>query len=56
MLNFLPGIRTGKIYAPHLEGGTHNEDMAVAIVDEIENRKLAFKHWSCTGTVGLKER
>ncbi|KXH68730.1 hypothetical protein CSAL01_05138 [Colletotrichum salicis] len=29
------------------ENGIYNEDMAVAIVDEVEDNKLAFKHWSC---------
>lgn len=61
----LPGVRTGT-YQLHLDGegssgdaaidgGIYNEDMAVAIVDEVENKKLTFKHWSCTGEIGLKE-
>lgn len=61
----LPGVRTGQ-YQLHIDGdgssgdaaidgGIYNEDMAIAIVDEVENKKLAFKHWSCTGEIGLKE-
>ena len=38
-----------------IEGGVYNEDMAVAIVDEIERPILTFKHWSCVGRVGLAE-
>ncbi|KAI3550864.1 hypothetical protein CSPX01_01359 [Colletotrichum filicis] len=37
------------------ENGIYNEDMVVAIVDEVENNKLAFKHWSCTGPIGLRK-
>lgn len=59
------GIRTGK-YEVHVDDysgsaenginhGVYNEDMAVAIVDEIENQKLNHKHWTCTGPIGLKE-
>jgi putative NADH-flavin reductase len=59
------GIRTGK-YEVHvddtlgtaengIDGGIYNEDMAVAIVDEVENNKLNHKHWTCTGPIGLKE-
>lgn len=40
---------------PGIHNGIHNEDMAVAIVDEVENNKLNHKHWICTGPVGLKE-
>ncbi|KAF4434053.1 hypothetical protein CGCF415_v007162 [Colletotrichum fructicola] len=57
------GVRTGeyKVFVdspedPAVEaanGGIYNEDMAVAIVDEVENNKLAYKHWSCTGPIGL---
>ncbi|KAF0325337.1 nad-dependent epimerase dehydratase [Colletotrichum asianum] len=57
------GIRTGKyeVYVDELDspgyqaiyGGIYNEDMAVAIVDEVENNKLAYKHWSCVGPIGL---
>ncbi|KAJ5588513.1 hypothetical protein N7537_011191 [Penicillium hordei] len=59
------GIRTGQYEllvddsAGSAEAGIHNgiynEDMAVAIVDEVENNKLTHKHWTCTGPVGLKE-
>ncbi|KAJ5745722.1 hypothetical protein N7520_010904 [Penicillium odoratum] len=59
------GIRTGKyeVYVDDSAGsaeigideGVYNEDMAVAIVDEIEHNKLNHKHWTCTGPVGLKE-
>ncbi|KAI9345874.1 hypothetical protein DFJ73DRAFT_960745 [Zopfochytrium polystomum] len=59
------GIRTGT-YKLHIDtadkasteavaGGIYNEDMAVAIVDEAENNKLAFTHWSCTGPIGLRK-
>ncbi|KAI0127394.1 hypothetical protein BJ170DRAFT_625221 [Xylariales sp. AK1849] len=59
------GVRTGK-YEIHvdsgpggvdaaIEGGIYNEDMAVAIVNEIENKELTFKHWSCTGPIGLRQ-
>ncbi|RYC79714.1 hypothetical protein BFJ63_vAg17401 [Fusarium oxysporum f. sp. narcissi] len=59
------GIRTGS-YELHLdegnsgtdaaiEGGIYNEDMAVAIVDEVEKSNLVFKHWSCTGRIGLSK-
>ncbi|KAJ5959264.1 uncharacterized protein N7479_006414 [Penicillium vulpinum] len=59
------GIRTGK-YEVHvddsagsaeqgIDNGIYNEDMAVAIVDEVENNKLNHKHWTCTGPIGLKE-
>lgn len=59
------GIRTGK-YEIHVDDnagaaeagskhGIYNEDMAVAIVDEVENNRLTHKHWTCTGPVGLKE-
>jgi putative NADH-flavin reductase len=61
----LLGIRTGKykIYVDDsagsavqgIDGGIYNEDMAVAIVDEVENNKLNHKHWTCTGPIGLKE-
>ncbi|KAJ0386906.1 hypothetical protein COL922a_003382 [Colletotrichum nupharicola] len=34
-------------------GGIYNEDMAVAIADEVENNKLAYNHWSCVGPIGL---
>ncbi|KAJ9243862.1 hypothetical protein DTO169E5_2204 [Paecilomyces variotii] len=59
------GIRTGKyeVYVddsagsaePGIDNGIYNEDMAVAIVDEVENNKLNHKHWTCTGPIGLKE-
>lgn len=59
------GIRTGQYELfvddsagsaePGIHNGIHNEDMAVAIVDEVENNKLNHKHWICTGPVGLKE-
>ncbi|GJC84751.1 hypothetical protein ColLi_07589 [Colletotrichum liriopes] len=59
------GVRTGEyklfIDTPEdpateaAENGIYNEDMAVAIVDEVENNKLAFKHWSCTGPIGLRK-
>lgn len=59
------GIRTGE-YVVHvddtmgsaecgIDNGIYNEDMAVAIVDEVENNKLNHKHWTCTGPIGLKE-
>lgn len=38
-----------------VEQGIYNEDMAVAIVDELENNRLTHKHWSCVGPIGLKE-
>lgn len=38
-----------------IHNGIYNEDMAVAIVDEVENKKLIHKHWTCTGPVSLKE-
>lgn len=57
------GTRTGdyKVFIdspdnPAIEAAAHgiyNEDMAVAIVDEAENNKLAYQHWSCTGPIGL---
>lgn len=64
--NFIrPGIRTGRYTAYEdtvaspayqaIEGGIYNEDLAVAIVDEVENGKYIYKHWSCTGPIGLKE-
>lgn len=40
---------------PGIRNGIYNEDMAVAIVDEVESIKLIHKHWTCTGPVGLKE-
>ncbi|KAJ5946426.1 hypothetical protein N7454_003265 [Penicillium verhagenii] len=59
------GIRTGKYEVhvddgagsaePGIDKGVYNEDMAGAIVDEVENNKLNQKHWTCTGPVGLKE-
>lgn len=59
------GIRTGKyeVYVDDsmgsaeygIDNGIYNEDMAVAIVDEVENNKLNHKHWTCTGPIGLKE-
>ena len=61
------GIRTGRYQAyvdSHAPGtpahvgigkGIYNEDMAVAIVDEVETNKFAFCHWTCTGTIDLKE-
>lgn len=59
------GIRTGKyekfidsIESPAyqgVEGGIYNEDMAVAIVDEVEKPETDYKHWTCTGPIGLKE-
>jgi putative NADH-flavin reductase len=59
------GIRTGQ-YEYYIDDGLgsaqkaidegiYNEDMAVAIVDEVENGELIHKHWSCTGPIGLKE-
>jgi hypothetical protein len=36
-------------------GGIYNEDMAVAIADEVENGNLVHQHWSCTGPIGLKQ-
>ncbi|KAF4120102.1 hypothetical protein GMORB2_3513 [Geosmithia morbida] len=59
------GIRTGN-YEVHVDdacgsaedgihGGIYNEDMAVAIADEVENNRLNHKHWTCTGPIGLKE-
>lgn len=61
----MSGTRTGK-YELHIDdgpggvdaaidGGIYNEDMAVAIVDEVEKQELVFKHWSCTGAIGLKK-
>ena len=38
-----------------VEKGIYNEDMAVAIVDEAENNRLTFLHWSCVGQIDLKE-
>lgn len=58
------GIRTGqyKVYVDSREtpadaavvGGIYNEDMAVAIVDEVEKNELTYKHWSCTGPIDVK--
>lgn len=59
------GVRTGR-YEVHVDdsagsaeygihNGIYNEDMAVAIVDEVENKGLAHKHWTCTGPIGLKK-
>lgn len=58
------GIRTGeyKVYIDSKEtpaeaavdGGIYNEDMAVAIVDEVEKGELTYKHWSCTGPIDVK--
>lgn len=58
------GIRTGdyKVYLDSKEtpaegavvGGIYNEDMAVAIVDEVEKGELTYKHWSCTGPIDVK--
>lgn len=33
--------------------GIYNEDMAVAIVDEVENNKLNHQHWTCSGPINL---
>lgn len=59
------GVRTGKYTAYEdtpespayvaIEKGIYNEDMAVAIVDEVENNEFAFKHWTCTGQIDLKQ-
>lgn len=59
------GVRTGKyevyedtVKTPAyqaLEGGIYNEDMAVAIADEVENENYAYKHWSCTGPIDLRQ-
>nr|XP_036578626.1 nad-dependent epimerase dehydratase [Colletotrichum truncatum]KAF6785921.1 nad-dependent epimerase dehydratase [Colletotrichum truncatum] len=59
------GIRTGKVEVfvdepdkpayQGIEAGVYNEDMAVAIVEEVEKNRLSFKHWTCTGPIGLKE-
>ncbi|RSL40878.1 hypothetical protein CEP54_015987 [Fusarium duplospermum] len=56
------GVRTGQ-YSLTLDKipiddkgnalGIYNEDMAVAIVDEVENNRLNHKHWSCSGPIGL---
>lgn len=58
------GIRTGEyeVFVDSKEtpaeaavvGGIYNEDMAVAIVDEVEKGELAYKHWSCTGPIDVK--
>ncbi|KAJ0423110.1 hypothetical protein BJY00DRAFT_300007 [Aspergillus carlsbadensis] len=34
--------------------GIYNEDMAVAIVDEVEENKLNHKHWCPTGQIDLR--
>ncbi|KAL3460163.1 hypothetical protein BJX64DRAFT_290485 [Aspergillus heterothallicus] len=56
------GVRTGKYSItldqyPLDENGVHlgiyNEDMAVAIVDEVEQNKLNHKHWCPSGEIGL---
>lgn len=62
--NDYPGIRTGeyKVYVDSEEtpaegavvGGIYNEDLAVAIVDEVEKKELTYKHWSCTGPIDVK--
>lgn len=59
------GIRTGTYEVQIDDGsgsadigirqGIYNEDMAVAIVDEVETNQLNYKHWTCTGPIGLKE-
>lgn len=63
MLIIYLGIRTGKyevkldIIPKDSSGeylGIYNEDMAVAIVDEVESSKLVHKHWTCVGEIGLK--
>ncbi|KAL4876864.1 hypothetical protein BJY04DRAFT_210368 [Aspergillus karnatakaensis] len=56
------GVRTGRYsitidHYPLDDKGVHlgiyNEDMAVAIVDEVEQNKLNHKHWCLTGEIGL---
>ncbi|KAI1857326.1 uncharacterized protein JN550_013306 [Neoarthrinium moseri] len=57
------GVRTGqyRVYVdtaedPAVEAterGIYNEDMAVAIVDEVEKNQLNWKHWTCTGPIDL---
>ena len=58
----LTGTRTGKyeIFLDNLpptkdgeQQGIYNEDMAVAIVDEVENNNLNHKHWTCAGPLNL---
>lgn len=59
------GLRTGEyklfLDSPEepaveaVEQGIYNEDLAVAIVDEVENNRLTHKHWSVVGPIGLKE-
>jgi len=61
----LLGTRTGKYTVildklPEMDEagvdqGVYNEDMAVAIVDEVEVNKLNHRHWTCVGPIGLKE-
>jgi len=38
-----------------VDQGVYNEDMAVAIVDEVEANKLIHRHWTCVGPIGLKQ-
>ena len=61
----LLGIRTGKYSVildklPQMDDagvdqGVYNEDMAVAIVDEVEANKLNHRHWTFVGPIGLKQ-
>ena len=60
---FCVGVRTGEydlyIDTPDepayagIEGGIYNEDMAVAIADEVEKKQLIHQHWTCTGQIDL---
>jgi hypothetical protein len=62
LTHYAAGVRTGKYSItldqyPLDENGVHlgiyNEDMAVAIVDEVEQNKLNHKHWCPSGEIGL---
>lgn len=57
------GVRTGryKIFIDSeedpaveaVDGAIYNEDLAVAVADEIEGPRMTFLHWSVVGRVGL---
>ncbi|EYE89953.1 uncharacterized protein EURHEDRAFT_519466 [Aspergillus ruber CBS 135680] len=57
------GVRTGryKVFIDSeedpaveaVDGAIYNEDLAVAVADEIEGPRMTFLHWSVVGRVGL---
>lgn len=57
------GVRTGryKIFVDSeedpaveaVDGAIYNEDLAVAVADEVESPRMTFLHWSVIGRVGL---